>query len=191
MLAIGSGCTGFFVNPTLTTLTIGPTTPTIQQAATLQMAATGTYNDGSTQTLTGTVLWSTSDPTIATISSTGLITGVAPGTATITAQSGTISGSTTVTVSLANITSIALSPTNSSTAQGDTLQFTATATTADGQTQDITSSASWNSSNTTAGTIDSTGLFTAGTGLTANQTTTITATEDNITGSTTLTVTTQ
>ncbi|PYX62695.1 MAG: hypothetical protein DMG74_19860, partial [Acidobacteria bacterium] len=46
------GCRGFFVNPTLTTVTVGPSTPSIQQGKTLQMTATGTFDDGSTKTLT-------------------------------------------------------------------------------------------------------------------------------------------
>jgi Bacterial Ig-like domain (group 2) len=187
-LTLGVGCRGFFVNPTLSTLTIGPTTPTFQQGSTLQMAATGTYNDGSTKDLTSSAFWSTSDSTIASINNTGLVTGVSVGTATITAASGTISGSTTVTISLANVTSIALLPTNSSTTQGSTVQFTATATTSDGKTHDITSSATWNSSNATAGTISSSGLFTAAPTVSPAQSTTISATSGNITGQTTLTV---
>ncbi len=113
MVAMGIGCRGFFVNPTLSTLTVGPTTPTFQQGSTLQMAATGTFNDGTTQDLTNKAFWSTSDSTIASITTTGLVTGVSPGTATITAASGTVSGSTTITIALANITSIAVTPSSS------------------------------------------------------------------------------
>lgn len=180
VLALGSGCTGFFVNPTLTTLTIGPTTPTIQQGSTLQMAATGTYDDGSTKALTGNVFWSTSDSTIATVNSTGLVTAVGLGTATITAQSGTVSGSTSVTVSLANITSIAVTPTNSTKNQGETEQFIATATTSDGTTHDISSSATWTLSNTNAGMIDANGFFTAASVVTSPQITVVTAASGNV-----------
>jgi uncharacterized protein YjdB len=189
VLLLGVGCRGFFVNPTLSTLTVGPTTPTIQQGTTLQMAATGTFNDGSTKSLAGSAFWSTSDSTIASVNTTGLVTGVSTGTATITAASGTISGSTTVTVSLGNITSIVLTPMNTSTTQGSTVQYTATAMTSDGKTHDITSSATWSSSNTAAGTINSNGLFTAVTNATTlPQVTTISAASDNVTGQTTLTL---
>ncbi len=48
-LTFGVGCRGFFVNPTLTTITVGPATPSVQQGSTLQMTATGTFDDvGST-----------------------------------------------------------------------------------------------------------------------------------------------
>ena len=48
MLALAVSCTGFFQNPTLTTITIDPPTPSISQGATEQLTATGTYQDGST-----------------------------------------------------------------------------------------------------------------------------------------------
>jgi hypothetical protein len=179
-LASGIGCTGFFVNPTLSTLTVGPSTPNIVQGSTLQMTATGTFNDGSTKALTNSAFWSTSDSTIASVGTTGLVTGVAPGTATITAESGTTIGSTTITIQLGNITSIAVTPTNSTITQGSTQQFTAKATTSSGTTEDITSSATWSSSNSNAGTISSSGLFTAVTSVTSNQQTIITATSGNI-----------
>ncbi len=188
-LAFAVGCRGFFVNPTLSTLTVGPTTPTFQQGSTLQMAATGTFNDGTTQDLTSKAFWSTSDSTIASINTTGLVTGVSPGQATITAASGTVSGSTTITIALANITSIAVTPTSSTKTEGSTQQYKAVATLAGGTTQDITSSVTWATSNPSAGTIDSSGLFTTvTTGIPPDQTTTITATSGLITGQATLTV---
>jgi len=179
-LMSGIGCTGFFVNPTLSTLTVGPSTPTIVQGSTLQMTATGTFNDGSIKTLTNSAFWSTSDSTIASVGTTGLVTGVAPGTATITAESGTTVGSTTVTIQLGNITSIAVMPQSNSIKVGGTVQLKAVATTSNGTTDDITNSATWASSNTNAGTINSSGLFTAVTTLTSPQTTIITATSGNI-----------
>jgi uncharacterized protein YjdB len=176
----GIGCTGFFVNPTLSTLTVGPSTPTIVQGSTLQMTATGTYNDGSTKSLTNSAFWSTSDSAIASVGTTGLVTGVATGTATITAESGTTIGSTTITIQLGNITSIAVMPQSTSIKVGGTAQLKAIATTSNGTTDDITSSATWASSNTNAGTINSSGFFTAVTTLTSPQTTIITATSGNI-----------
>ncbi len=173
------GCRGFFVNPTLSTLTVGPSTPSIQQGKTLQMTATGTFDDGSTKTLTTNVLWSTSDVATATVSTSGVVTGVAPGTATITATSGTVSGSTSVTVTVANLISIAVTPTNPSIKQGAIQQFMATGTIQGGGTVDLTNSVSWNSSNTSVATIAPTGLATAQ-AVTVTQTTNITATSGSI-----------
>jgi len=188
LLAAGAGCTGFFVNPTLSSIAVGPQTQSIAQATTIQMVATGTYNDGSTQNLGGASLfWNSSDTTVATITTAGLVTGIGPGSVTITASSGAISGSTTLTVSLANITSITVAPSTTSTGLGDEVQFTATATTGAG-TYDITDSAVWTVTNSNAGTIDSDGLFTASTSLTTTTTSTITAVSDGITGTATITV---
>jgi hypothetical protein len=111
ILALAVSCTGFFQNPILTTITVDPPTPSINQGATQQMTATATYQDSSTSTLTGgkscsgnTVCWSSSDTTVLSISTGGLATGVAQGTAIITAASGAIVGTTQATVDLTNIT---------------------------------------------------------------------------------------
>jgi uncharacterized protein YjdB len=181
-------CTGFFVNPTLQRITVTPQTPQIQQGKTQQMAATGTYDDGSTKDITGKVQWTSDDMTVATVgTSSGLVTGDSLGSATITATSATITGSTTATVVLANIQSITVTPTNTSITQGNTKQFTAMATTSKGTTQDITASATWNSSNTNVVTIDATGLATA-LAVSTPQTVTISASSGGVTGSTNLTV---
>jgi hypothetical protein len=70
---------------------------------------------------------------------------------------------------------------------GNTLQFTATGPFNDASTSNITNSVTWTSSNQTAATIGGTGLAT---GVTANQSTTISAMQGSISNSTTLTVTT-
>jgi hypothetical protein len=82
------------------------------------------------------------------------------------------------------VTSVAVTPANSTLYTGSTKQFTATATYSDGGTQDVTGSARWASSNTTAATINASGLATAG----QTGSTTISATQAGITGSTALTV---
>ena len=97
MFAFGVGCNGFFVNPTLTGVTVGPTT-SIQTGYTVQMTAVGTYNDGSTKTLTSGVFWSSSAPSIASVNSSGLVTGVSPGQTTIQGSASTVNGSATITV---------------------------------------------------------------------------------------------
>jgi len=87
------------ITPTLVSIVVTPVNPPIGVAATLQFMATGTYDDGSLQVLTSTAIWSSSDVTVATITSPGgLATGVAPGTTTIVASSGGVNGITTLTV---------------------------------------------------------------------------------------------
>jgi len=151
--ALAVGCNGFFVDPTLTSVAVGPTA-TINQGGTVQMSAVGTYNDGSTQTLKN-VFWS-SDPTdVATVTTSGLVTGVSVGSATITGASGTVSGTATITVALSNVTGILVNPTNSSAKQdGGTANFTASATISGSAPVDVTDTVTWSilSVSTTTGT---------------------------------------
>ena len=88
-LALALGCDGFFVDPVLTGITVGPAV-TIQTGNTVQMSAVGTYDDGSQKTLSSNVFWSTGADSIATINKSGMVTGVGPGQATITGASGTV-----------------------------------------------------------------------------------------------------
>ncbi len=83
--------------PTLTSITVAPANATVAVGATQQYTATGTYSDSSTQNLTSQVTWASSNTTAATISSTGLATAVAAGSATISATLGSVSGSTGLT----------------------------------------------------------------------------------------------
>src|SRR5580698_1869680 len=105
LFAVGVACNGFFVDPVLTSMTVGPTA-TINQGGTVQESAIGTYNDGSTKILSSGVQWSSSDSTTASVSNSGLVTGAAPGSATITAGFQAMSGTSSITVSLGNVTAL-------------------------------------------------------------------------------------
>jgi hypothetical protein len=160
-LGLAVSCKGFFVNPTLTTITVVPQTPSISQGATQQMTATGTYQDGSTSTLTGgtscsgnTVCWSSSDTTIATISTTGVLTGVAQGTSTISAASGAVTGTTSANIVLGDVTGLTLSSPGGYTiaAVDDTTTAIAYAQTPSGQV-DVSATATWTTANTAIATV--------------------------------------
>jgi hypothetical protein len=110
-LALAVSCKGFFVNPTLTAVSVGPQNLQLNFNQTWQMTATGTYSDGTQKTLTSGVTWSTSDSTtVAVGQGSGEVTaGTTAGSATISASAGSCSGcsgSTTVTVVLQGVTSI-------------------------------------------------------------------------------------
>src|SRR5258708_28332326 len=87
--------------------------PSISKGSTQQFTATGTFNDNSTQVLSNAV-WASGTTTVATINATGLATGVGAGTSTISATSGTITGSTVLTVTPPTLVSIAVTPANRS-----------------------------------------------------------------------------
>jgi uncharacterized protein YjdB len=89
---------------TLQSIVVTPANPTILTGATQQFTATGTYSDGSAQNITGQVTWTSSDISVATITTSGLVTGVSVGTSSISATQGTVSGSTTLTVQIPPLT---------------------------------------------------------------------------------------
>lgn len=155
LLALMVGCKGFFVNPTLTSLAIGPSSPTITKSQTQQMSATGTYDDGSTKDLTGRATWTSSDSSCATINANGLVTPSASVvnicTTTVGASFGTVSASsTTVTVTPGTPTSITLTASTTIPKPNDTVTFTATAIFPGSSTpQPITTSVTWINSDTT------------------------------------------
>jgi trimeric autotransporter adhesin len=105
-IVMSVGCRGFFVKPTLTKITINPATTSVLVGGTQQLTATGTNDDNSTSDVTTSSSWSSSDSTLVTVSSTGLVTGVANTTtgATITAVKNGISGTATVTVGQQTLT---------------------------------------------------------------------------------------
>lgn len=131
-LALAVSCTGFFVNPTLTGVSVGPQSLTLNLNQTFQMSATGTYSDGSQKALTSGVVWASSDAgTVSVGQTSGIVTAVQTGSATVTASSGSCSacsGSTTVTVALTGVTAIIVSPSSASATQnGNPALFTAVA----------------------------------------------------------------
>lgn len=145
LLAVAVGCTGFFQNPTLTTLTVGPQNANIQQGTNVQMTAVATYSDGSTKNLNSGIFWSTSDDTVAPITAGGLVNGASPGTATITGSSGATTGTTTLTVTLNNVTAIQVQPLGVQTAAlgSSTATYTCLATVSGNPSVDVTTSVTW------------------------------------------------
>jgi hypothetical protein len=146
---------------TLQSISVGPATPTIAKGTTLQFRAFGTYTDSTVQDITNSVVWSTSDGTVATVgngaSSHGFSTAINAGQTTITATQGARFGSQNLTVTAATLRSIAISPSDLTLARGTTQQFTATGTYTDGSTQIITTQVTWASDDTAVATISSGG----------------------------------
>jgi len=177
-----SGCHGFFVAPTLSSISVTPSSSTIVKGTTLQFTAVGNFNDGSTKNL-GTadnVAWTSSDTTAATIDqSSGVATGVATGNTTITASAKGLSGSTSLQVLGGTVSTVTVSPSSASISQSGngTFQFSAQATFSDGSTSPVTNVATWNSSITTVAQVNNSGLASA----VSQGTTQITATYQNVT----------
>jgi hypothetical protein len=172
--------------PQLISITITPANPAIPLGGVQQFTATGTYTDNSTRDLTNSVVWLSSNTVVAAINPSGYASTIGQGSTTISANSGTVSGSTTLTVSAPVVTAILISPSNPSITLGASQQFTATATYSDSTTRDVTGSAIWSSTNPSVATVSSAGVATTSA---AQGTTTINATLGTVSGTTTLMVT--
>ncbi len=144
-----------------------------------------TVRDANDSTITGAIVtWASSDTTIATVSSAGLLTSKGNGTATITATSGSVSKTATMTVSQV-ASSVTLSPTSLSFASfGDTTTITATVKDANDSTI-ASPTVTWSSSDTDTATVSSAGLVTS----IGNGTATITATSGSVSETASVTVT--
>lgn len=182
---VNSNAASLTVTPVaLMSIEISPEDASIAKGLNQQYSATGHYSDSTTQDLTDSVSWSSSTG-VTTISATGLAQGVAVGSASITATLNDVSNSTGLTITAAEVNGVTIEPTVTSlmVGNGRVLQYQATATFTDGSSADITSTASWTSSNTDAATIDA-GLATA---VTIGQSTTITASSNGYSDTASLT----
>jgi hypothetical protein len=86
--------------PACTNLVITPADPSLIAGASQPFTATGYFSDGSSNVLTAAngLVWTTSNPEVATIDTNGLATGLTSGTTTITATDGGVSSVTTLNV---------------------------------------------------------------------------------------------
>jgi trimeric autotransporter adhesin len=184
-----SGSTTLTITSTaLASLAIAPPAPSLPLGTSQQLSATGTFTDGSTQIMTGSVQWGSSNTSIVGMSATGIASGAGLGSATVTASSGGISASATATVISATLQSIAITPPSPSIAVNTTQQFTAIGTFSDGSTQNITGSVQWASGNPSVAGINMNGAPGLAMGLAAG-TSVITATSGSVFANATLTVT--
>jgi uncharacterized protein YjdB len=167
----------------IATVTVAPLSATVNVAWTTNLTATARNSNGTV--ISGvTFTWSSSNASIATVSSTGVVTGVAPGNATISAVAGGKTGSSSITVQLAPVDRIVVTPANPSVKKGNTIQLTATLY--DAQNNVLTGrTVTWTSSNTNRATVSSTGVVTA----ISEGNVTITASSGGKSGSTVVAVT--
>jgi hypothetical protein len=144
-----SSSTGLHV----TSIAVTPAHPALAVGASRAFTAIATFSDFTTQDLTDTVTWSSSNGAVAAISnapgSQGVASSLSVGSTLVTATdaSSGISGSSVLDVTAAVLTSLAVTPTNPSIASGTGVAFTAIGTFSDLTTQDLTDMVTWSSSN--------------------------------------------
>jgi uncharacterized protein YjdB len=143
-------------------VSVTPATATISEGQTLPLFAAA--SDAGGNPVTGrTIIWATSDPTVATVSATGLMSGVGGGgPVTMTATCEGKSATLTVMVVGAEtpVATLSVSPAAARLAVGTTTQLAATARDAGGATL-LGRPVSWSTSDPMLATVDATGLVKA------------------------------
>jgi uncharacterized protein YjdB len=161
------------LTPTSASLIIGGTT-----------TISATIRDDNGAVLTGrAVTWSSSATGIATVSSSGIVTAVAPGSATITATCEGKTGTATITVSAVPVASIAVTPASANIVVGATTSLTAVTKDADGNVL-AGRVVAWTSSAPSIATVSASGVVT---GVAAGNAT-ITATSEGKTATSAISV---
>jgi len=126
---------------------ITPFGPTIPVGFNTQLQATGIYSDNSTQDLTTLATWTSSAPSVASVSDAGATKGqlspLTAGGTTVRASYGGVTGTDIAKITSATLQSIAISPQSSTLAVNQTEQLTATGTFSDGSTMTVTAYMTW------------------------------------------------
>jgi uncharacterized protein YjdB len=164
----------------LASVTVSPPNPSVAAGDTQQFAASGTNSLNQPATLSS-VAWLSNNTNVATIDpSSGLATCLSTGNSLITASSGLVSGSTTLTCTGAVLTAISVTPATPTLTAGQTQQFMANGT--NSLNQSTTPTVTWTSGTPSVAAITTGGLATCA----LQGSTTITATSGAISGGTTL-----
>ena len=177
----------------IATVEVTPAAPTVAVGATQQLTATPKDAAGNALTGRPAATWVSGNPAAATVSGSGVVTGVAAGSATITATIGGVSGTTTVTVPApppAPVARVDVTPPSATLASGASQQLTAAPKDAAGNTLPNRPAATWTSSDPAVAAVNaSTGAVTVVNTGPAPVTATITATIEGVAGTATLTIT--
>lgn len=147
--------------PSISAINVAPTPAFVVVNGTQQLTAT--VLDANGKPLTGlAVVWQSNNPSVVSVSASGLVTGLSVGAAIVTASVGGYLGLANVTVSTSitlGPSSVVVSPAVATLGIGRTVQFSATATDSTGNTYP-NASATWTSSNPAVVSVSSTGLAT-------------------------------
>ena len=164
---------------------VQPASGSINQGQTVQLTATAIDNSG--QNIPGKVAtWTSSNDAVASISSTGRVTGISPGQVTLTATIDGVVGTATLAVAQTPVASVTVTPNALTLAPGQSVGLTVALADAQGSPLPVSGrTISWSTSSASVATVNSAGNITAiGPG-----TAVVTASTEGVSGTSTITVT--
>ena len=131
--------------PALIDFTVAPSPTNVAVGDELRLRASATYDDGTTNDVTGTVTWSEQDAGVARIDDGGVVTGISVGKTTIAAR---FAGNIALAIIVVDkevpiLETLAITPPEFEVKVQGRKQLTATATYADGSTRDVTLEVDW------------------------------------------------
>lgn len=142
----------------LRAIAITPSVNSAPAGVSQALLASGTYSDGSVAPLSPGVSWSSSNPAVATIDNAGLLSTLKVGGTTITATSGSVTGSLDVNVNASQLQSLKVGPSDSVVAVGTLRKLIVSGVYTDGSTWPINSGVSWSSANPGVATVNESGV---------------------------------
>jgi uncharacterized protein YjdB len=171
--------------PTVASVAVSPSQASGPPGSTVQLGAQAHDQNGNVMTGV-TFTWTSSNPSVATVSASGFVTAVSAGNATVTASADGRSGSSAITVTQPTpvVTTVAVSPAVTSVVRGNTVQLSAQARDQNGNVMSGVTF-TWTSTNNSVATVSSAGLVT---GMAAGNAS-ITATASGRSASSAVTVT--
>lgn len=161
----GQSATALISDAVLQSISVSPSTATLPPGANVQLLATGQYNNGASVDVTSIVVFNTSDSSVATVENVGaergIVTAVAPGSATISAtepvsgvSSDTTSESAAITVPMGvTLSSLEVLPPSATFRINQTFPFTAQGTYSDASVHPVTTSVNWTSASSAIATV--------------------------------------
>ncbi len=150
----------------LQSLSIEPQEAELPKGLQLGYVARGQFSDGSVRDITGQVVWSSSNPSVAVLSNAlgeqGRATGLQVGSTTVVAELNGIQAQASLEISAATLQSLVVSSQDTSALPaGLTRQFLATGHFSDGSSRNLSDEVLWFSSDNALASVNATGLVTA------------------------------
>jgi hypothetical protein len=144
--------------PSAATVAAVAVTSASPAAAAFQLTATARLSDGTARDVTSSAAWTSSNPLLATVSPTGMVTVVGSGELDVRATYRNVTGALHLLVTRPSVVAVTIGGAPS--ASSSSFQLTAGARLSDGSTQDVTRSATWASSNAQVASVSSGGYVT-------------------------------